>query len=85
MWIKSTICNFRTESSRNFLLGESHPLSKTPKFRGTVLEAAALETISVKLHDLIHPISVADYTSVTEEDSHPLYFDILAFRNIHPI
>ena len=36
---------------------------ETPKFRGAVpgsLEAAALETISVKLHDQIYPISVAD-------------------------
>ena len=36
---------------------------ETPKFRGAVpgsVEAAALETISVKLHDQIYPISVAD-------------------------
>ena len=36
---------------------------RNPQFRGAVpgsLEAAALETISVKLHDQICPISVAD-------------------------
>ena len=36
---------------------------ENPKFRGAVLEsleAAALETISVKLQDQIYPISVAD-------------------------